>query len=449
MLRKPVVVFLLYHGKGHFNACFKPARILSQTHRVIFAGVEFFKDHVVNQGIEYYPLKTVPFGTGLEQWMNTIEKKTNVYFRTVRDRFNDRLYKIREQELIKLIEIFRPDHILLDAQQSTDFIVLYPIIKGSAVKLSLVHTMLPTTLVDNVPPINCLALPGNIDEIQEGHKRFRKQKLKRKLIQGIKFFGMNDRAIVRRRIRMNKIPSSFISKRQSLFPFNLTQIPEFILVPKGFEYPDVSHSENQHYIGLQIDNDRIEIVDPEYISQSEAIYEQVRSSNLKLIYCSFGTVALADRPGVILFFRKLVDAINTKEYFLLISFPLTSEEKKVLAGDKENIRCFNTVPQLEVLLKTDLFVSHGGLNSVKESIDAGVPMLVYPTDSYYDQKGNSGRVVYHKLGLRGDILLDTVNEISDKINSILTDSEYKERVIRLKATDNNHDLGDLSVYIYS
>lgn len=432
MANKQTIIFLLYHGTGHFNGCFKLARTLRETHRVIFAGVEFFRNHVVTQGFEYYPLKTVPFGIGLEQWMNTQEKKKHVYIETVRDRFNSRLYKIREQELKNLVSGFNPDHILLDAQQSTDFIVLYPLIRDTPIQLSLIHTMLPSTLHDGIAPLNSTALPGDTAAIREAHRKVKYNAWKRKWIQGLKFTGMNDHMIIRRMIKKNNIPADLISQRQSLFPFNLKGIREFILAPKEFDLPGIDYGENQHFIGSQVDRNRFEMIDPDYFSQSAMIYERVRSENHRLIYCSLGTIAPENRSVALSLFKKIIEAIKNKKYFLLLSFQLSEEELSQLTDSSENIKCFKNVPQLEVLSKADLFITHGGLNSIKESIDAGVPMLVYPINSNYDMNGNSSRVVYHKLGLRGDVDNETIDEISDKISKLLSLQEYKESITRLK-----------------
>ena len=69
------IAFILYHGTGHFNACFHLARKLKEQHDVTFAGVEFFKHYVESQGFQYYPFRSVPFGLNLENWINKIKKK--------------------------------------------------------------------------------------------------------------------------------------------------------------------------------------------------------------------------------------------------------------------------------------------------------------------------------------------------------------------------------------
>src|SRR5688572_16318065 len=83
------VVLLVYHGAGHINPLLKPARVLEANHEVFFAGFAFFKDHVESQGFKFFPLHTVPFGLGFESWVNTVEKKTLVYWNALKDKWND------------------------------------------------------------------------------------------------------------------------------------------------------------------------------------------------------------------------------------------------------------------------------------------------------------------------------------------------------------------------
>lgn len=53
-------------------------------------------------------------------------------------------------------------------------------------------------------------------------------------------------------------------------------------------------------------------------------------------------------------------------------------------------------PQLALLRRAHLMVNHGGLQSVKEGLLPGVPMLCVP--QAYDQPGNGARVAFHGIG---------------------------------------------------
>ncbi|OIO01098.1 hypothetical protein COY52_06985 [Candidatus Desantisbacteria bacterium CG_4_10_14_0_8_um_filter_48_22] len=92
----------------------------------------------------------------------------------------------------------------------------------------------------------------------------------------------------------------------------------------------------------------------------------------KVIYISLGSVL--DDPD---FYCKCFQAFGGKDLLVVLS-----------AGDMVNISDLgaipdnfivrNFVPQLEILQKAGLFISHGGMNSVNESLFYGVPLLIIP-----------------------------------------------------------------------
>ncbi|MFI6294714.1 macrolide family glycosyltransferase [Nonomuraea sp. NPDC050790] len=63
----------------------------------------------------------------------------------------------------------------------------------------------------------------------------------------------------------------------------------------------------------------------------------------------------------------------------------------------DNVIARRTVPQLQVLSRAALFVTHGGMNSVNEAMAAGVPMLLIPRGA--DQPLVARRVVELGAGL--------------------------------------------------
>src|SRR5690606_13788210 len=102
---------------------------------------EFFNEYVTHQGFAYYPLRTVPFGLGVETWVNTVAKKKFVYWHTLHDRWTNRLYYDRQKELTHMVENLNPDAILIDSLQSTDFIVLYEWLKHRPIRIGFFQTM--------------------------------------------------------------------------------------------------------------------------------------------------------------------------------------------------------------------------------------------------------------------------------------------------------------------
>ena len=58
---------------------------------------------------------------------------------------------------------------------------------------------------------------------------------------------------------------------------------------------------------------------------------------------------------------------------------------------------FPKVPQLEVLPLCDVFVTHGGMGSIMESVMFGVPMVVIP--AFGDQPANADNVQKLNMGI--------------------------------------------------
>jgi zeaxanthin glucosyltransferase len=433
---KSRVVFLTYHGTGHFNACFRLAKVLSSRYDVVFAGVPFFKNYVSAQGFQYYPLNTVPFGTGLEYWLNTVHKKKSLYFNTVVDRWSNKLCRMREEELTAMIQELKPDLVLLDAQQSTDFIVLYSLLVNHEIQFSLLHTMLPTMLRDEIPPLNSLILSTDQVDISKENAKIRWRNFKRKFVQKVKFILADDGFVINRSFRQRNIPWKFKGGETS-FGFSVTNVPEIILAPQNFDFKEAKISSLQKYLGACIDRSRIEHADESYLSQHQEIFGKIKSQSRKLIYCGFGSIPSENEIQALTLLKKIIAATTNQPCLLLVSLKL--DENKVKPFRNTNVFIFRHLPQLEILASADLFITHGGLNSIKESIAFGVPMLIYPVEFKTDHPGNSSRVVYHQLGLRGDIQKDSADDIREKMNSLLTDSRYKKNLNAFRLAEKEMD----------
>jgi len=92
-----------------------------------------------------------------------------------------------------------------------------------------------------------------------------------------------------------------------------------------------------------------------------------------LVYVSLGTV-FNDRPD---FFRTCVEAFGGSGMQVLIA---SGNKVRIesLGPLPSNVCIRPSVPQLEVLQRARLFVTHGGMNSVNEGLYFGVPLLLRP-----------------------------------------------------------------------
>ncbi|MDP1843258.1 MAG: hypothetical protein Q8K64_07530 [Sediminibacterium sp.] len=106
----------------------------------------------------------------------------------------------------------------------------------------------------------------------------------------------------------------------------------------------------------------------------------------------------------------------------------------------ENVLMFDRVPQLRMLQLADLFITHGGLGSIKESIMAGVPMLAYPITNNWDSNGNCTKIAFHEFGLKGNIDRDSALHIIAKIYRIFNTTSFRKSLL---------SINDLVVRVYT
>lgn len=135
----------------------------------------------------------------------------------------------------------------------------------------------------------------------------------------------------------------------------------FIYTLRDFQPEEACFPEsNYHFVGPAVDD------------RAEEPFSFEKSGN-PIVYISFGTLMHADKR----FWKKLIAAFAGKRVEVVCS---VGSEKLVRAlGDlPSNVRAFAKVPQLTLLCRAALFVTHGGMNSVNEALYYGVPMIVLP-----------------------------------------------------------------------
>jgi UDP:flavonoid glycosyltransferase YjiC (YdhE family) len=206
------------------------------------------------------------------------------------------------------------------------------------------------------------------------------------------------------------------------------------LSPRDFDFPRKPVS-NHYHIGPLVDHNRENVItDSRYLAVLKTLSKlKASEKNLVMIYCSLGTVTDDDIKLCDIFFKKIADmARSNSHYQIVLSVGLSYNVNRLLPKPV-NLYIFQQVPQIDLLSRCDLMINHGGINSISECVFAGVPMLVFPLSSKWDQNGCAARVVFHGLGLRGIIKTDSQYEISNKIESVLKNYDrYKANVLKMR-----------------
>lgn len=138
-----------------------------------------------------------------------------------------------------------------------------------------------------------------------------------------------------------------------------------------------------------------------------------------LIYFSLGSMGSIDVPLV----KRILSVLATTPHRYIVSKGPRAEEYDL----PENCWGEAYLPQTRVLPLVDLVITHGGHNSVSETMTFGKPMIVFPLFS--DQYDNAQRLDEKKFGIRLDPHAFTADQLVTAIEQLLADQQLKERLL--------------------
>ncbi|MFJ5794393.1 macrolide family glycosyltransferase [Bacillus atrophaeus] len=128
------------------------------------------------------------------------------------------------------------------------------------------------------------------------------------------------------------------------------------------------------------------------------------------------------------FFNLCIDAFSDFKGKVVIA----SGEKADLTRLKqapENFIIASYVPQLEVLEQSDVFITHGGMNSVNEAIHFNVPLVVMPHDK--DQPMVAQRLAELQAGYTVSKDHVTAQSLKHAVEEVLNNDRYKEGIQKI------------------
>lgn len=175
------------------------------------------------------------------------------------------------------------------------------------------------------------------------------------------------------------------------------------------------------------------------LMRSESTGENFKKYHKPIIYVSMGTVFNNENSHL---FKILIEGCRkfSDDYAIIISTgDEKTYEKYAHIYTNDNILLIPHTPQVEILKRAHLFITHAGMNSVSEAMNYGVPIICIPLSG--DQPFVAWRVA-DELGMGIRLQPDeslTVEKVFFAISRILYNPTYRLRAQSLSKLSKNYN----------
>jgi zeaxanthin glucosyltransferase len=387
------IAFVLDHEEGHLIPTFKLARRLAaRGHAVRYLGLLDSGDFVRRQGFDFVPIleKALPAGTVRKLWAEAAEADAA----TLEDQGHEAVYSrflgaaargdgldgpiLRTRPKLFILNSFLGlNALVMDYRYGLPVVLLSPLLRtGSRAQHAAVHEDLLLRLGGGATAFFDL-----VQKCDPGVQRFRD--------------------ITSRLVRMRE----------------LIQCPRELEVPENL----VDGDEEVFYVEPSVDLDRHD--------DRGFPWERLDPAR-KILYASLGSQTyLGGREKAAAFLRAVAEGAARRPGWQLVLSTGGIAEPGELPLPADAV-ALPWIPQLAVLERAAVMITHGGLGTIKECIASGVPMVVCPVAR--DQPENARRVVHHGLGLAGDFNAPDPDGLFALAERVSADPPFRENVERMR-----------------
>jgi zeaxanthin glucosyltransferase len=364
-------------------------------------------ERIRSQGFDFTPVfsRAFPEGTLAQQYESEAQGK-RYGIAEFRDRFRGTCELLREGELDGATCHLHPDLLLTSSGMPWVGIAAcqtgIPVISFSSTLISVEDSAVPPFNTDLIPKDT---LRSRLRTWLEWKKLF----LYRRLYSKDWDISEDLKALA----RDCGYPLEKLDFRVETWPRLL--LPELVFFPEELDFARARKPEGAFFIEASVDIER---------RDGDFLWDRI-DEDKPLVYCTLGSLLPFKFPArASRFFQMFMDAMAQRpglQGVVTIGNYLKAGEFNCPG----NVFIASTAPQVDVLKRASLMISHAGVTGVKESAFMGVPMLLIPIS--YDEFGNAARVVYHGLGERLRLKEVSAFELGRLIDRVLKDSSYSAR----------------------
>ena len=196
----------------------------------------------------------------------------------------------------------------------------------------------------------------------------------------------------------------------------LSPLASITQVPRAFDFESSHWPSQLHHTGPFHNGKGRENVD----------FPWERLTGEPLVYASMGTIL----NGQVDVFRTIVAAVAKNKNLQLVLSIGDQIDPKRIGPVPNNAIVVKRAPQLELLKRATVCITHAGLNTVLESLAQGVPQLAIPIT--YDQPGVAARIAHKKTGVVTSLDKSTADHLASLLNEVLINPTYRENARKLQ-----------------
>ena len=195
-----------------------------------------------------------------------------------------------------------------------------------------------------------------------------------------------------------------------------SQLAQISQAPAEFEYPRQELPPWFHFTGTYHTS----------ASRAPVPFPYEKLTGKPLIYASMGTL----QNRLIWVFQTIASACEGLDAQLVISLG-GSAKPESLPDLPGNPLVVEYAPQLELLEKATLMITHAGMNTTMECVKNGVPMVAIPVAN--DQPGVAARIAWTGAGELVPLNKLNIPRLRDSVKRVFTEESYKQNALRLQA----------------
>jgi zeaxanthin glucosyltransferase len=207
-------------------------------------------------------------------------------------------------------------------------------------------------------------------------------------------------------------------------PFaTISRLAWLVQMPRKFDFEAAAWPKPFHYTGPWHDGS----------GRMNTNFPWDRLTGDPLIYASMGTLM----NGLETVFSTIAEAVGSRPGMQLVLSIGPNLDPSSIQSVPANAIVVQQAPQLELLKRSVLCITHAGLNTTLESLAQGVPMVALPVAN--DQYGVSARIAQTRTGVVVDLPGLTAAKLSPVVDEVLNNSEYRQNAEKLKQTIRKND----------